>query len=50
MEQQQDNKSGGILTNPYAAFVVGLVGFVVLFVVLDVAVMRAQGLSLIFNG
>lgn len=49
MEQQQ-NKSGGILANPYAAFVVGLVGFAVLFVALDIAIMRAQGLTLIFNG
>lgn len=49
MEQQQ-TKSGGILTNPYAAFVVGLVGFAVLFIALDISIMRAQGLSLMFNG
>ena len=49
MEQDQ-SKSGGILANPVVASVVGLAGFSLLFILLDIAIMRAQGLTLIFNG
>ncbi|MCK5166915.1 MAG: hypothetical protein KAQ66_06335 [Rhodospirillaceae bacterium] len=49
MEQQQ-TKSGGILTNPYVAFLVGTAGFTALFLALDISIMRAQGLTLMFNG
>ena len=48
MEQQ--STSGGILANPILAFIIGLGGFGVLFVALDFAIMRAQGLTLLFHG
>ncbi|MCK5167531.1 MAG: hypothetical protein KAQ66_09430 [Rhodospirillaceae bacterium] len=49
MEQEQI-KSGGVLSNPYVAFMVGTIGFTVLFLALDISIMRAQGLTLMFNG
>lgn len=48
MDQQSSGNS--VLANPVVAFIVGLGAFGALFLALDIAIMRAQGLTLMFHG